>query len=125
MESAKIEVAALEVQERIKKVDAAFTWSHPTDKGYFTTAVFVRVEDEKPYLIYCPRAKTAITIDEETYNPYLLWGGDSPYMIREVKLNQTLSQAGDILFYVIALDRSEKKVHKLDIEKMFGIKVVG
>lgn len=126
MESAKIEVAALEVQERIKKVDAAFTWPHPTDKGYFTTAVFVRVEDEKPYLIYCPRAKTAITIDEETYNPCLLWGGsDSPYMIREVKLNQTLSQAGDILFYVIALDRSEKKVHKLDIEKIFGIKVVG
>lgn len=125
MESVKIEVAALEVQERIKKVDAAFTWPHPTDKGYFTTAVFVRVEDEKPYLIYCPRAKTAITIDEETYNPYLLWGGGSPYMIREVKLNQTLSQAGDILFYVIALDRSEKKVHKLDIEKMFGIKVVG
>ena len=125
MELVKTEVAALEAQERIKKVDAAFTWPHPTDKGYFTTAVFVRVEDEKPYLIYCPRAKTAITIDEETYNPYLLWGDGPPYMIREVKLNQTLSQAGDILFYVIALDRSEKKVHKLDIEKMFGIKVVG
>lgn len=125
MELVKTEVAALEVQERIKKVDAAFTWPHPTDKGYFTTAVFVRVEDEKPYLIYCPRAKTAITIDEETYDPCLLWGNGSPYMIREVKLNQTLSQAGNILFYIIALDRSEKKIHKLDIEKMFGVKVVG
>jgi hypothetical protein len=32
-------VAALEVQEQIKKVDAAFTWLHPTDKEYFTIKV--------------------------------------------------------------------------------------
>jgi hypothetical protein len=124
MELAKTEVAALEVQERIKKVDAAFTWPHPTDKGYFTTAIFVRTDDDKAYLIYCPRATTSISIDEETYNPYLIWG-DKPYTVREVKLNQTLSEVGNVMFYVIALGQSEKKtIKKADIEKMFGVKVV-
>lgn len=124
MELVKTEVAALEAQERIKKVDAAFTWPHPTDKGYFTTAIFVRTEDDKAYLIYCPRATTSISIDEETYNPYLIWG-DKPYTVREVKLNQTLSETGNVMFYVIALGQTEKKtIKKADIEKMFGVKVV-
>ena len=124
MELVKTEVAALEAQERIKKVDAAFTWPHPTDKGYFTTAIFVRTDDDKAYLIYCPRATTSISIDEETYNPYLIWG-DKPYTVREVKLNQTLSEAGNVMFYVIALGQIEKKaIKKTDIEKMFGVKVV-
>ena len=120
----KIEVADLEVQEKIKIVDAAFTWPHPIDKGYFTTAIFVRTDDDKAYLIYCPRATTSISIDEETYNPYLIWG-DKPYTIREVKLNQTLSEVGNVMFYVIALGQTEKKtIKKADIEKMFGVKVV-
>ena len=123
MELVRTEVAALEAQERIKKIDAAFTWPHPTDKGYFTTAVFVRTDKDKSYLIYCPRATTAISIDEESYNPYLLWRDESN-TIREVKLNQTLTKEGDVLFYIIALGRSEPKVKKIDIEKMFGIKVV-
>lgn len=124
MELVKTEVAALEAQERIKKVDAAFTWPHPTDKGYFTTAIFVRTDDDKAYLIYCPRATTSISIDEETYNPYLIWG-DKPYTVREVKLNQTLSEVGNVMFYVIALGQTEKKtIKKEDIEKMFGVKVV-
>ena len=120
----KTEVAALEAQERIKKVDAAFTWPHPIDKGYFTTAIFVRTDDDKAYLIYCPRATTSISIDEEIYNPYLIWG-DKPYTVREVKLNQTLSEVGNVMFYVIALGQPEKKtIKKADIEKMFGVKVV-
>ena len=123
MELVRTEVAALEAQERIKKIDAAFTWPHPTDKGYFTTAVFVRTDKDKSYLIYCPRATTAISIDEESYNPYLLWRDESN-IIREVKLNQTLTKEGDVLFYIIALGKSEPKVKKIDIEKMFGIKVV-
>ena len=124
MELVKTEVAALEAQERIKKVDAAFTWPHPTDKGYFTTAIFVRTDDDKAYLIYCPRATTSISIDEETYNPYLIWG-DKPYTVREVKLNQTLSETGNVMFYVIALGQTEKKtIKKADVEKMFGVKVV-
>ena len=124
MELVKTEVAALEAQERIKKVDAAFTWPHPTDKGYFTTAIFVRTDDDKAYLIYCPRATTSISIDEETYNPCLIWG-DKPYTVREVKLNQTLSEVGNVMFYVIALGQPEKKtIKKADIEKMFGVKVV-
>ena len=124
MELVKTEVAALEAQERIKKVDAAFTWPHPTDKGYFTTAIFVRTDDDKAYLIYCPRATTSISIDEEAYNPYLIWG-DKPYTVREVKLNQTLSEVGNVMFYVIALGQTEKKtIKKADIEKMFDVKVV-
>lgn len=124
MELVKTEVAALEAQERIKKVDAAFTWPHPTDKGYFTTAIFVRTDDDKAYLIYCPRATTSISIDEETYNPYLIWG-DKPYIVREVKLNQTLSEVGNVMFYVIALGQTEKKtIKKADVEKMFDVKVV-
>lgn len=124
MELVKTEVAALEAQERIKKVDAAFTWPHPTDKGYFTTAIFVRTDDDKAYLIYCPRATTSISIDEEAYNPYLIWG-DKPYTVREVKLNQTLSEVGNVMFYVIALGQTEKKtIKKADVEKMFGVKVV-
>ena len=124
MELEKTEVAALEAQERIKKVDAAFTWPHPTDKGYFTTAIFVRTDDDKAYLIYCPRATTSISIDEEIYNPYLIWG-DKPHTVREVKLNQTLSEVGNVMFYVIALGQTEKKIiKKADIEKMFGVKVV-
>ena len=118
------EVADLEAQERIKKVDAAFTWPHPTDKGYFVNATFVRAEDDKAYLIYCPKATTSISIDEETYNPYLIWG-DKPLTVREVKLNQTLSEVGNVMFYVIALGQSEKKtIKKADIEKMFDVKVV-
>ena len=124
MELVKTEVAALEAQERIKKVDAAFTWPHPTDKGYFTTAIFVRTDDDKAYLIYCPRATPSISIDEETYNPYLIWG-DKPYTVREVKLNQTLSEVGNVMFYVISLGLTDKKtIKKTDIEKMFGVKVV-
>lgn len=120
----KIEVADLEVQEKIKIVDAAFTWPHPTDKGYFTTAIFVRTDDDKAYLIYCPRAATSISIDEETYNPYLIWG-NKPYTVREVKLSQTLSEVGNVMFYVIALGQTEKKtIKKADIEAMFDIKVV-
>lgn len=117
------EVADLEVQEHIKIVDAAFTWPHPSDKGYFVSAIFVRTTENKPYLIYCPRATVAISIDEETYNPYLIW--DSPtQIIRQVKLNQTLSKVGDILFYVITLGQEERKVNKKEIEKLFNIKVV-
>lgn len=117
------EVAALEVQEKIKIIDAAFTWPHPSDKGHFVSAVFVRTTEDKPYLIYCPRATAAISIDEETYNPYLIW--DTPNRtIRQVKLNQTLSKTGDVLFYVIALGKEERKVSKKDIEKLFGVKVV-
>ena len=124
MELVKTEVADLEAQERIKKVDAAFTWPHPTDKGYFTTAVFVRTDKDEPYLIYCPRATTAISIDEEEYNPYLLWRGES-FIIRVVRVNQFLYNLLDIFLFIIRFgSNSEPKVKKADIEKMFGIKVV-
>ena len=118
----KIEVADLEVQEKIKTVDAAFTWPHP-DKGYFTSALFVKTSENKPYLIYCPKATAAISIDVETYYPDLLWPS-SLHARKELKLNQTMTGTGDILFYIFPLDKGESKVKKADIEAMFGIKVV-
>ena len=119
-----IEVAALEVQEQIKKVDAAFTWPHHSDKGYFVSAIFVRTDKDEKYLIYCPKSTMAISIDEHEYNPYLLWGNEKTF-IREIKLNQTLSKTGEILFYIISLGNDlQKKVKKEEIEKLFGIKVV-
>ena len=123
MELERIEVADLEVQERIKTVDAAFTWPHPSDKGMFISAVFVRTSDNKPYLIYCPKTSVAISIDEENYYPDLLWPTHL-HTHRELKLNQTRTKVGDILFYIIPLDKGESKVKKTDIETMFGIKVV-
>ena len=113
----------MEVQERIKKVEAAFTWPHPSDKGYFTSGVFVRTDENKAYLIYCPRTTAAISIDEETYYPDLIWPS-SIHARRELKLNQTLTKEGDILFYIIPLELGETKVKKKDIESLFGIKVV-
>ena len=123
MEQVRTEVADLEVQERIKKVEAAFTWPHPSDKGYFTSGVFVKTDENKAYLIYCPRTTAAISIDEETYYPDLIWPS-SIHARRELKLNQTLTKEGDILFYIIPLELGETKVKKKDIESLFGIKVV-
>lgn len=119
----KIEVADLEVQEHIKIVDAAFTWPHPSDKGYFVSAIFVHTTEDKPYLIYCPRATTTISINEETHNSYLIWEGPAQ-VIKQIRLDQTLSKVGDILFYIIALEQEERKVNKREIEELFGIKVV-
>ena len=116
-------MADLEVREKIKTVDAAFTWPHLSDKGMFTSAVFVRTDDNKPYLIYCPKTSTAISIDEETYYPDLLWPS-TLHARKELRLNQTLTEVGDILFYIIPLEQGESKVKRSDIEKMFGIKVV-
>lgn len=125
MELVKTEVAALEAQERIKKVDAAFTWPHPTDKGYFTTAIFVKTDLDKPYLIYCPKATVAISIDKESYSPHFLWGEDGIKTIKHIKLNQDLSQVGDINFLLIPLGiNTPKEIGRKEIEKMFDVKVV-
>lgn len=125
MELVKTEVAALEVQEKIKTVEAAFTWPLPLEKGYFTTAIFVKTDLDKPYLIYCPKATAAISIDEESYSPHFLWGADGIKTIKHIKLNQDLSQVGDINFLLIPLGISTpKEIERKEIEKMFGIKVV-
>jgi hypothetical protein len=85
----KIEVADLEVQERIKFVDASITWPHPNDKGYFISAVFVRTDNNESYLIYCPRATTAISIDEETFDAYFVDAeGWNPRSFKKLTLSQ-------------------------------------
>ena len=123
-----IEVAALEVQERIKKVDASFTWPHPTDKGYFINATFVRTDDNTPYLIYCPKNTTSISIDEETINPYfLITNGKEWSATKKITLTQQMqtNDLADVLFYIFKLKHEEpKEIKKDDIEKLFNIKVV-
>lgn len=120
-----IEVADLEAQGLIKKLDAAYTWPHPTDKGYFVSAVFVRTEEDKPYLIYCPKISSNIAINEEQYNPYAIWGNESLHTIRKLELSQSMATVKGIHFLVIPLEQIEpQQIKKEDIEKMFGIKVV-
>lgn len=123
-----IEVAALEVREKIKKVDASFTWPHPVDKGYFVNATFVRTEDDTPYLIYCPRNTAAISIDEETFNPYfLITTGEDFLSYKKVILTQQMQTTSeDVLFYIIRLGEQKlKQINKEVIERLFNIKVVG
>ena len=120
-----IEVAALEAQGLIKKLDAAYTWPHPTDKGYFVSAVFVRTEDNKPYLIYCPKISSNIAINEEQYNPFAIWGDEPLKPIRKLELSQGMASVNGVQFLIISLEQAElQKIKKTDIEKMFGIKVV-
>ena len=122
-----IEVAALEVRGKIKKVDASFTWPHPTDKGYFVNATFVRTEDDTPYLIYCPRNTAAISIEEETLSPfYLIPTGEEIGGCKTVTLTQQMqSSSKEVLFYILRLsEQKPKEIKKDDIEKLFGVKVV-
>ena len=123
-----IEVAALEVREKIKKVDASFTWPHPIDKGYFVNATFVRTEDDTPYLIYCPKTSTSISIDEETLSPfYLTATGEEIGGYKTVTLTQQMqSSSKEVLFYILRLsEQKPKEIKKDDIEKLFSVKVVG
>ena len=116
------EVADLEVQEQIKKVDAAYTWPHYSEAGYHTAAVFVRTEDNTPYLIYCPKLRTEFAINEESYHG-LGFQWEQP--IRKLELHQGMYQVNGTMFLVIKLKTHEPtSVKKTDIEKLFGIKVV-
>lgn len=117
----------MEVQEKIKFVDAAFTWPHPTDKGYFVNATFVRTDDDTPYLIYCPRSTTAISIEEETLNPFCIITTDVEFGgYKKVTLTQQIqSSPKEILFYILRLsEQKPKEIKKDNIEKLFNIKVV-
>lgn len=125
MALAMIGVAVLEAQGLIKKLDAAYTWPHPTDKGYFVSAIFVRTEKDEPYLIYCPKISSTVSITEEQYNPYAIWGESPLKEIRKLDLHQGMASVNGVHFLIIPLEEIEpKKVKKTEIEKMFGIKVV-
>lgn len=120
-----IEVAVLEAQGLIKKLDAAYTWPHPIDKGYFVSAVFVRTEEDKPYLIYCPKISSNIVINEEQYNPFAIWGEEPLRAIKKLELSQSMASVKGIHFLIIPLEQIEpQQIKKSDIEKMFGVKVV-
>lgn len=120
-----IEVADLEVQDQIKKMDAAYTWPHPTDKGYFVSAVFVRTNENKPYLIYCPKISSNVAINEENYNPFTICGNEPARPIRKLELTQGMTSVNGVQFLIILLEQPEpKEIKKADIEKLFGVKVV-
>lgn len=115
----------MEAQEQIKIVDASFTWPHPTEKGYFVNATFVRTEKDEPYLLYCPYTKTSISIDEKTLQPWYISYDEKPAINRELTLNQKLYVNNEVFFYVIYLGTPKRKIiSKKEIEKLFGIQVV-
>ena len=122
-----IEVAVLEAQGLIKTVDASFTWPHPTDKGYFTSASFIHTEDNKPYLVYCPRTRLVdFCYSREVLEEYI----NNFFYVTNVATRTNLTQEmctphGMPQFYIIPLGAfSVKEVKKEEVEKMFGIKVV-
>ena len=117
-----IEVADLEAQGLIKKLEAAYTWPHHGEAGYHTAAVFVRTEDDTPYLIYCPKLRVEIAINEQSYHSLGFWWEES---IKKLELQQGLFQVDGVLFLIIELKTHEPaKVKKEEIEKLFDIKVV-
>ena len=122
-----IGVVDLEVLERIKTVDASFTWPHPTDKGYFTSASFIRMEDNKPYLVYCPRTRLVdFCYSREILEEYINNFSYVTNVATRTNLTQEMcTPYGMPQFYVIPLGAfSVKEVKKEEVEKMFGIKVV-
>lgn len=113
------EEAALEVQERIDRIEASFTWPHYKDKDFFTRAFFIRTENDKPYVIYCPKSSTSLSI--ECHAQDLIFTYNSTEIISNLKL---LPDDEDTLFYCIYLgERKPKQIPKKEIEKIFGIQV--
>ena len=124
---AMIEVAALEVLERIKTVDASFTWPHPTDKGYLVSASFVRTEDNKPYLFYCPKARIEeFSLNQEILEEYINnFTYSTAVQTRFIQELSCCERRDRPQFFIIPLGSTLlKEVKKEDVEKMFGIKVV-
>lgn len=113
------EEAALEVQEKIDRIEASFTWPHYKDKGFFTSALFIRTENDKPYIIYCPKSNASLSIERHVQD--LIFTYKSTETILNLNL---LPDDEDTLFYYIYLGvREPKQIHKKEIEKMFGVQV--
>ena len=123
---AMIEVAALEVQERIKTVEASFTWPHPTEKNKMVAAVFVRSNDNIPYLLYCPICKSTTQIEEIIHQDTDWFRAYSSPPIKECVMTTGLvADLEGVQFYLFPLNMPKPhKIKKQDIEKFFNIKVV-
>lgn len=114
------EEAALEVQERIDKIEASFMWPHYKDKDFFTSAFFIRTENDKPYVIYCPKSDASLSIERHIQD--LIFTYEVTKIISKLNL---LPDNEDTLFYCIYLgERKPKQISKNEIEKMFGIQVI-
>ena len=83
------EVAALGLVEKIKHIDASFTWPHPTEEGRLVSAVFLRTENNKPYLLYCPNCKQQTKIEEFVHQDHD-WFRFTPAPIKEVVMTTGL-----------------------------------
>ena len=116
----------MEVQEKIKEVDASFTWPHPTAKGYFVSASFVRTESDKLYLAYCPRTfGPKLMIDKNALDEYFHNYQFNFYSIG-ISLKQYLCMDGDnpSTYFIPLQPVFTKEIKKEEIEKLFGVKVV-
>ena len=119
------EVAALVLVEKIKHIDASFTWPHPTERGKLVSAVFIRTDNDNPYLLYCPNCKQQTKIEEIIYQNYD-WFRFSPAPIKETVMTTGLyADLEGVQFYLYPLTTpKEYKISRKDIEKFFNIKVV-
>ena len=120
-----IEVAALVLAEKIKHIDASFTWPHPIEEGKLVSAVFMRTNNNNPYLLYRPSCKQQTKI-EEIISQDRDWFRFSPAPIKEVVMTTGLcADSEGIQFYLFPLTTpKEHKISRKDIEKLFNIKVV-
>lgn len=110
--------------EKIKSIEASFTWPHPTEKGRLVSALFLRLENDIPYLLYCPICKQETKIEEVLYRDND-WFRFSPKPIKDTHMTTSLYADGEnVQFYIIPLTPSKPLVvSKKDIEKLFNIKV--
>ena len=113
------EEAALEVQEKIDRIESSFMWPHYKDKDFFTSAFFVRTENDEPYIIYCPKTNASLSIERHVQD--LIFTHESIETILNLNL---LPDDEDTLLYCIYLGkRRPKQIPKKEIEKIFGIQV--
>lgn len=114
------EEAALEAQERIDRIEASFMWPHYKDKDFFTSAFFVRTENDKPYIIYCPKSNASVSIKSHIQ--------DLIFTYKSTEITSNLNPLPDdegTLFYCIYLGETKpKQIPKKEIEKIFGIQVI-
>ena len=98
------EEAALEVQERIDKIEASFMWPHYKNKDFFTSAFFIRTENDNPYVIYCPKSDASLSIERHIQD--LIFTYEATKIISKLNL---LPDNEDALFYCIYLGERKPK----------------
>lgn len=124
-----IEVAALEVQVNnnhtlIEKIETSIVFPRVDEPGKYSSACFVRDQDGKPWLIYCPYSTILLEMTVEELEERFRWGVQSGK--QKFVLSQTLYPENEkVVFMIISLETPKpKEISRKEIEDFFGIKVV-